>query len=159
MNVAVPMTVPEGCVGRAERRVRVNDQVEDVRVVNSVRGKEGPEGGWLSGGLVVLSVVAGSEVGSLRLSLCKSEAGGCGRSFQFELYIDRSLISGSIDCGGSLDISTLLTLCSVARLGLRAGLLVVIQLRRCLMNVLSISLVSLAFCKFTVPVSLTYRHR
>lgn len=46
-----------------------------------------------------------------------------------------------------------LTLCSVARLGFRAALLVVIQLILCLMNDLSMPLASFAFPVLIAPLS------
>ena len=63
---------------------------------------------------------------------------GCGSGVQVESCIAGFLIDGSAEGLGKEeeeDMSTLFTLCSVARLGFSAGLLVVIQLRRCIISV------------------------
>ena len=148
-RTAVPDTVPEGWVGCAEVRERVKDQ----RVARRLKRVSGLEGGGAGSPL-------GSCSGLVSCRLAISGMVGCGSGDQIESCVAGFLIDGSADgLVEGEDMSTLFTLCSVARLGFSAGLLVVIQLRRCFISVLSMFLGSLGFCKFAAPLSSTYRHR
>lgn len=138
VKVAVPVTVPEGWVGWVEERVRVNVQGVVGRCVKRVCGIE--EGLW---------VLVGEGGGWF----------GRERGVQDSSWRAGFLGAGRAEFVVGVDIRTLFTLWRVARLGFRAGLLVVIQLRRCLMRVLLMSLISLAFRVSAVPSSLTYKHR
>jgi hypothetical protein len=136
-------------VGCAEVRVRVKDQ-RVARRVKRVWGRDG--GGDVS--------LLGSCSGLVSCRLAISGMMGCGNGVQVELCVAGFLINGSAEgVVEGEDMSTLFTLCSVARLGFSTGLLVVIQLRRCFISVLSMFLGSLAFCKSTAPLSFTYRQR
>jgi hypothetical protein len=149
-RTAVPVTVPEGWVGCAEMRVRVKLQWV-ARRVKRVWGREGGGDVWS---------LLGPCSGLVSCRLAMSGMMGCGSGVQVESYATGFLIDGIADgLVEGEDMSTLFTLCSVARLGFSAGLLVVIQLRRCFINVLSMFLGSLGFCKSTAPLSSTYRHR
>jgi hypothetical protein len=127
--------------------------VKDQRVARHVKRVWGREGG---GDGSLLGVCSGLV--SCRLAM--SGVMGCGSGVQVESCAAGFLIDGSAEgLVEGEDMSTLFTLCSVARLGFSAGLLVVIQLRRCFISVLSMFLGSLGFCKSTAPLSSTYRHR
>jgi len=99
VKVAVPVTVPEGWVGRAEVSVRVKVQgvASALKSCSGVGGAEERDGG---------------SVGEASGVVVVSEEG----------------------LGVWLSKRTALTLWRVARLGFRAGLLVVIQLSLCLMK-------------------------
>lgn len=134
MKVAVPVTVPEGWLGSLEVRSRVNFQVEVVaRLVKMDLGLESGSSGTGSRG--VGSV--GLEGNGLLLRIGMFAVGCVGR----------------VALGSWLESNMALTLCSVARLGFSAALLVVIQLSLCLMNDLSMFLASFAFPVLIAPLS------
>lgn len=140
MNLAVPVTVPEGWVRSAEVRVREKFQGEAWR---AVKRREDWDGG---GG------------GELDWSLCE---GGVAFASEFLRGMDVGLMGRElVDILGSwLDSRTAFTLCSVARLGFRAGLLSVIQLSLCLMKSLLMFFASRFVLPSKRPLSKAHRHR
>ena len=140
MNVAVPVTWPEGWLGSAE--VSVREKVQGVFAVHSraLKRVDVCDDGGIGDG-------EGSE--------------GTGLEFLIGIVIVSLFfpVEEGAALGSWLSSNTALTLCSVVRLGFRAGLLVVIQLKRCLMNALPISFAGRGALVSRAPASLTYRQR
>lgn len=152
----MPVTVPEGCVGRRDVRVRVNVQGCMGRVARAAKSV-----GW--DGVPVDNNIEARGSGSGSRLLDGAGDVGTGRPFA-----SRS-VSCDVDVGAELPVSFeeengsgikyALTDCSVPRDGFSVGLVVVSHVSRCLMNFLSIFFPPLLPPRDITPLSSAYKHR